>query len=106
MSADTILPSPEAAGEVYDLLVSIGGADGDSRESFALYTGEKYDWNCSEWRFQGHFGFGGKFRTRRDGKSPRDWYVDYYPEDDTLERAGLLKILNNKLEELRKKHTS
>ena len=104
MSADTILPNSDAANDVYDLLVSIGGAEEASRESFVLYSGEKED-SVSEWRFQGHFGFGGKFRTRwGNGKNKHDWYVDLYPEDDTVERSGLVKILNEKLEILRKRH--
>ena len=105
MSDDTILPNSEASNEVYDLLVSIGGAEETSRDSFVLYSEEKSDCSTSEWRFQGHFGFGGKFRTRwGHGKNLRDWYVDLYPEDDTVERSGLLKILNEKLEVLRRKH--
>jgi hypothetical protein len=104
MSTETILPNSEAANEVYDLLVSIGGADEGSRESFVMYSGEKED-SGSEWRFQGHFGFGGKFRTRWGcGKSEGDWFVNFYREDDTVERSGLVKILNEKLETLRRKH--
>lgn len=105
MSSEGILPSKEAAEAVYNLLVSIGGAGEMSRESFVLYAIEPANHSYSEWRFQGHFGFGGKFRTSwAHGKNMRDWYVDYYREDDTVDRAGLKKILNEKLEKLRRKY--
>lgn len=106
MSAKTLLPNREAANKVYDLLISIGGADESSRDSFVIYALEEQDRHGpTEWRFQGHFGFGGKFYTRwGHGKNVRDWYVEYYKEDNTMERAGLRGTLNKKLEELRSQY--
>lgn len=101
----SLLPNKEAANKVYDLLVSIGGADQASRDAFVIYALEEIDHGSTEWRFQGHFGFGGKLYTSwGHGKKMRDWYVRYYKEDTTMERDGLLGTLNKKLDELRSQY--
>ncbi len=81
------LISAKWCNRIYDLLVEYG-ADEDIRESFChIHSTE----GCNEWRFQGKFGFGGKFRNHRE------WYADCYPEDENPERGTLLKELNEKL---------
>jgi len=104
MDRSTILPGDEAANEVYSALMSIGGASPSEREAFLIYARDRDD-GTSEWRFQGHFGFGGKFYTGWRSGSQR-WYVDYYKEDDTMDRSGLRTKLNEKLDSLRKKYSS
>lgn len=79
------------ADKIYDLLVEIGGASEDERESFVLnMTSEK---RTDEWRFQGNFGFGGKYWPLKN-------HVTYYPEYETEEREKLVGSLNGKLQEL------
>lgn len=81
----------EQLGEIYDLLVSNGGAPVGDKENF-IYNHSK-DNKCTEWRFCGMFGFGGKYRSGTNS-------VDYYPEDDTFERMVMVKLLNKELENL------
>lgn len=104
MHQDTILPSDEIANEVYNALMIIGGALPSERDAFLIYARGRMD-GVSEWRFQGHFGFGGKFYTKWRFQT-KVWYVDYYKEDNTMERAGLRDKLNERLEEIRKKYAS
>jgi len=79
--------------KVYDVLEELGGATGEGfRDSFIYnYTKDKY--KSDEWRFQGHLGFGGKYRGERN-------VVDCYPEDETPERLKLIKKINKALKKL------
>lgn len=79
--------------KVYDVLEKLGGATGDGlRDSFIYnYTKDKY--KSDEWRFQGHLGFGGKYRGERN-------VVDCYQEDETPERRRLVKKINKELKKL------
>lgn len=88
----SIIP-PEFANQIYDLLVEYGAREED-RKMF-VYHAERGGF--SEWRFQGIFGFGGKFRNYSN-----KWYVDYYKEDQTPERDKAEKELTDKLEALRR----
>jgi len=88
----SVIP-PEWANQIYDLLVEYGALE-DDRQSF-IYHAERGGFD--EWRFQGIFGFGGKFRNRGD-----KWYVDYYQEHQTPERDTAEKELTEKLEALRR----
>jgi hypothetical protein len=78
---------------VYDLLVSIGGASETERRGF-LYSHTEDKFGCDEWRFCGHLGFGGKFRSRR-------FTVDCYRESETPERLRIIAELNTALEVLK-----
>lgn len=49
---------------------------------------------CSEWRFQGSLGFGGKFRYPRMS-------VDCYREDETAARLKSIEAANKRLTELK-----
>lgn len=82
----------EKLAEVYDLLVTIGGADKDDKDNF-IYNHLESKYPCTEWRFWGFLGFGGKYRSTSNT-------VTYYPEDKTLERIAIAKMLNEKLSEL------
>lgn len=82
------------ANKVYDLLVSIGGADESDRSNFIYHhCTDKY--GCDEWRFSGKLGFGGKYRSKRNR-------VDCYKEDETPSRIDLINKLNSELEKINK----
>lgn len=82
----------EYLNNVYDILVEIGGACDNERPIFIF--SHLYDsYPCTEFRFCGHFGFGGKYRVN-------DNRIDCYPEDMTDELKELIKIINQKLNEL------
>jgi hypothetical protein len=76
--------------KVYDLLIEYGGASTDSydKEAFVLAFTQR-EQRATEYRFCGHFGFGGKFCSRAGS-----FYIMYYPEDKTSERERLLAKIN------------
>lgn len=78
------------ANKIYDILVSIGDANESERNDF-IYT--HLNECCEEWRFCGHLGFGGKYRSNTNT-------VDCYTEDETPQRKKLIKLINKKLSEL------
>ena len=80
-----------------EVLVPLGGASSnpDNRHSF-LYAHLRADPPCTEFRFQGHFGFGGKVRT--DGLLR--CRMDYYPENKSATRDEQQAAVNAKLAEL------
>jgi hypothetical protein len=81
----------ERANKVYDILVQLGGAAPDMRDSFVYqHNDERAELICDEWRFQGRLGFGGKYRRKQNT-------VDYYREDETTERKKLAKQINSTL---------
>ncbi len=82
----------EKANKVYDLLVSIGGADEPERTSFIYHHCESKH-KCDEWRFSGKLGFGGKYW--RDTNS-----VGCYKEDETNSRMKIINELNDKLKSI------
>lgn len=87
------LISEELANKIYDLLVSIGGASEMDRYSFVYEFSKNDKEDCSEWRFCGCFGLGGKYR-------PKINRVTYYSEDTTKKREKRLKLLDAALSEL------
>ena len=83
---------PKIANQIYDILVEDCEAPESLRENFiAAQQG-----GCREYRFQGLFGFGGKFWNSAD-----TWYVNCYPEDQTTKREQVRKVVNKKLALLR-----
>lgn len=78
----------EQANSIYDILVELGGASERMRDAFIYAHHTKKD--CDEWRFQGKFGFGGKFWSK---------YLDvnYYSEHETDELNELKQTINNKI---------
>ena len=80
------------ANKVYDLLVSIGGAYEPNRDSFIYHHTENKD-GCSEWRFCGKLGFGGKYRSQTNT-------VDCYYEDFDKEREAIINQLNEALSKI------
>jgi len=77
------------AHKVYDILVEIGGANEEDRYGFVHHHSKENP--CSEWRFCGHLGFGGKYR-RLTNK------VDCYPEHLNARRQKIIDEINQKLE--------
>lgn len=83
------------ARKVYDILVQLGRANQSNREGFIFHHTESNS-ECTEWRFQGAFGFGGKYW--RDSNK-----ITCYPEDETPELIELMDKINFKLSEIDKK---
>jgi len=83
------------ANQVYDILVQHAGAPESLRNSF-IYSHTEDDDNklCWEFRFQGHFGFGGKYWSERNA-------ITYYPEDHTKKLDKLEAKVNKLLGELK-----
>lgn len=70
----------KTANAIYDLLVKCGGAHEDMRDNFVFsHIADEYP--THEYRFQGHFGFGGKFYTSDSVIECPPWRVGYHPED-------------------------
>jgi hypothetical protein len=85
----------DEANAIYDVLVQHAGALEDDRRHFVQIQTDK---PCTEFRFIGSLGFGGKFRR----VAPEDrWYVDCYSEDMTPERERAIRITNAALDGLR-----
>lgn len=82
----------DKANKVYDLLVKHGGATELDRKSF-IHSHCKDKYECTEWRFCGKLGFGGKYRSTWNG-------VTCYSEDETPERVKLIAFLNEELKKL------
>lgn len=72
---DMIQMPMERANLIYNLLITIGKAQENERYDFIHAHCVDKD-GCKEWRFQGIFGFGGKYWSDRNE-------VTYYPEDET-----------------------
>lgn len=77
---------------VYDVLVNLGGASEVMRDTF-LYAHCHDTYPTKEWRFQGHLGFGGKYRSELNS-------VDCYAENETPKRLELIKQMNKELKKL------
>ena len=84
-----LILNEERANKIYDLLVSIGGAVERDREYF-IHTFCKDETGCTEWRFIGYLGFGGKYRNPSNK-------VTCYSEDENPKRLDIIAKLNEKL---------
>ena len=94
----------EFANKVYDILVKEAGASAYDRYMFIFnHTGifiapkgmtgmmivSQFPTLCEEWRFQGKFGFGGKYWSKTNK-------ITYYPENHT-KKLDKLQVKVNKL---------
>lgn len=79
----------ERANAIYDLLVEFGAGE-SMRRSFVYHHCKEEKEMCREWRFQGVFGFGGKYYSR-------EHRISYYKEDWTDELDVKRELLNEKL---------
>ncbi len=85
--------TPDLANKIYDVLVHRGGASEYERDAFVNYhTDESITYK--EWRFQGKFGFGGKYRSKYNT-------IHCYSENETPELLNLMNEINNILTELK-----
>lgn len=86
-------PTREAAGKIWDILVECAGAYDSKRErdSFIHYQLK----GCTEYRFGGKLGFGGKFWNNASM-----WYVNCYKEDLTPELEKIIEDTNTRLKAL------
>lgn len=87
---------PEWSRRIYQVLVDTCGASPreDDLQAFVWALGEEKN-VCTEYRFCGKLGFGGKFRNRWES-----WAVDYYPEDETPERREAIDEANRRLQKM------
>ena len=92
---DMLFHTEEYYNKVYDILVNIGGAVETDRIAF-VYEHLNAEYPCTEWRFSGKLGFGGKYRSKRNT-------VDCYQEDETSKRIELIKLMNKELAKIKKK---
>ena len=76
------------AHKIYDVLAKHCGASEQERHHF-VYLQIK---GCTEYRFRGIFGLGGKF-WNNNGRL----YVTCYPEDAIPERNSIIKSVNQRL---------
>jgi hypothetical protein len=83
----------EQAYEIWAILERLAGADEGARSSFVHHQTVE---GCTEFRFQGWLGFGGKF-WNANGR----WYVTVYPEDMTPQREQVIGVTNAALAGLR-----
>jgi hypothetical protein len=89
----------DQANRAYDILVLHAGARNTewARESFIWHVATSTA-PTREFRFQGHLGFGGKFRN--NGNHNDTPYVDCYREDETISRVGVMLAVNAMLADL------
>lgn len=82
------------ANQIYDILVKLGGASESERLSF-IYNlcVEKRSQLPLQWRFQGHFGFGGKYYVGQN-------IVSCYREELTPEKEQLIDKMNKELKKI------
>jgi len=78
---------------IYSILVEDGKADKNMEDSFIsshIQEGNEKYGACDEWRFCGIFGFGGKYRRKRNT-------IDCYSEDETPKLILAMDAINIKL---------
>lgn len=79
---------------IYDLLIEKANAPKSYKEDF---INDFISSSCKEFRFQGKFGFGGKFRFKKNR-------IDFYREDETAELVKLQEEINLEIENLALDH--
>jgi len=82
----------DQANQIYEILERVGGALPSERDHFVFQQTSR---DIEEWRFCGHFGFGGKFWSA-NGK----WYVTMYDEDRTPSLDRVRDAINELLADL------
>lgn len=75
----------EKLSKIYDILILIGASEEDKRDFIHNHLNVKYP--CTEWRFMGCLGWGGKYRITSNS-------VDCYKEDLTPIREIIIKLTN------------
>ena len=89
----------EYVKKIGTILVDIGGANPKilkKDSDFLMYLTDNRSKSFNiEYRFMGHLGYGGKFRT-----SHNSWTVDCYSESSTKDRKALIRQINQELKVL------
>ena len=86
------MPIPATvADKIFDILIREAGAYESERVNFTFAQRD----GCTEYRFCGYLGFGGKFWNYLD-----KWYVTCYKEDETPERLEIINRTNEALQKL------
>lgn len=80
------------ANKIYNILVNFGGAYEPDRDNF-IYHHCKAKNICTEWRFQGKLGFGGKYYSDLN-------VVDCYQENETPLILELIEKINSELKNI------
>jgi len=83
----------DKANKVYDILVNLGSATENMRDSF-IHSHIREEDMCTEWRFMGKLGCGGKYRSERNT-------VDCYLEDETEDRLKIINEINKELKKIK-----
>ena len=86
----------DLANTIWDILVAQAGAMEQERSSF-IQAQCKDEYRCTEFRFCGDLGFGGKLWVN-NGRI----YVSCYPEDMTKKRGDIVEKVNAELAEIQK----
>jgi hypothetical protein len=82
------------ANQIYSILEEECGASKYGHDRFEFVV-QMCDRDCTEFRFQGFLGFGGKLYRSYDKV-----YVGYYPEDETSDRKIAADKANKRIETL------
>lgn len=90
----------ELAGKIYDILVEKCRAPADEKSSF-VHSHTERPHTCTEWRFCGLLGFGGKFRNHSDRL-----FVDCYRENEDPETLTIMAETNEAIFKLYVEHGS
>jgi hypothetical protein len=90
--------SEQMANEIFDLLVAEAGAYENDRSSF-VHAQCRDEYRCSEFRFCGCFGFGGKLWVNA-GRI----YVNCYQEEMNKKKQKVIDLVNAKLAEIKAKY--
>jgi hypothetical protein len=80
------------ANKVYDILIAEAGAHENNRQSF-VYSHCEDEYPCTEFRFGGSFGFGGKYWSGRNA-------ISYYQENHTKKLDKVEAKVNKLLSEI------
>lgn len=89
--------SDDTANKIFDILCDFVGANERDRDYFVRYfTATDFPDQPREFRCCWALGFGGKFH-----RTPREWWVSMYNEDETEPRMRMMKMATDLLLNLR-----
>jgi len=92
LKGNNMILSVELAIEIYDVLVQYAGANITEKDSFVdSHSNHREYGECTEWRFCGNLGFGGKYRSYTNT-------VDCYNEDLNNKTKKIIVTTNDQLQ--------
>lgn len=95
--AALVSANPNFYRDVYAVLVELGGANPANEADFIHHYATNPE--ACEWRFMGHFGYGGKFY-----RTLGHYYVNCYVDDHTPATLALLAKMDEQIGALVIKH--